>query len=86
MLTEIKYALSVNPQRTSSRVRLTQGVGPVSTGRINGTMTLMKGQQMCVNTTAILEVNAYKVNTKLYKQFIKSTSSMYIHLVMHYNL
>ena len=47
--------LSVNP----SKVRLTQGVGPASTGRINGTLTLMKGQEMCVNATAILEVNTH---------------------------
>ena len=55
-ITEINFVLSVDPQRMSSRVRLTQEVGPVSTGRINGTLTLIKDQQMCVNTTAILEV------------------------------
>ena len=46
--------LSVN---APSRVRLTQEVGAASTGSISGTLTLMKDQQMCVNTTAILEVS-----------------------------
>ena len=37
-------------------VRLSQEVGDVFTGRISGSLTLVKDQQMCVNTTAILEV------------------------------
>ena len=38
------------------RVRLSQEVGAVFTGRIGGSLILVKSQQMCVNTTAILEV------------------------------
>ena len=57
MSLEINYELLVNAQIVPVRVRLTEEVGAVSTGRINGTLTLMKGQQMCVNTTAILEVS-----------------------------
>ena len=56
-LTEINYVLSVNAQGGLSRVRLTQEISAVSTGRINGTVTLLKDQQMCINTTAILEVS-----------------------------
>ena len=54
---EINYVLSVDAQIVPSRVRLTQEVGAMSTGSISGTLTLVKGQQMCVNTTAILEVS-----------------------------
>ena len=57
MSLEINYELLVNAQIVPVRVRLTEEVGAMSTGRINGTLTLMKGQQMCVNTTAILEVS-----------------------------
>jgi len=42
-----------------SRVRLTQEVGPISTGKINATLTLLKGQQTCVNTTAIIQVSSF---------------------------
>ena len=44
-----------------SSVRLTQEISAVSTGRINGTVTLVKDQQMCINTTAILEVSINKL-------------------------
>ena len=40
-------------------MRLTHEIGPTSTGKINGTLTLMKGQQMCVNITAIINVSNY---------------------------
>ena len=45
-LIEISYVLSVdaNAQGRPSRVRLTHEIGPKSTGKINGTLTLMKGQ------------------------------------------
>ena len=43
------------------RVRLSQEVGAVFTGRISGSLILVKGQQMCVNTTAILEVGTNKI-------------------------
>jgi len=56
-LIEINYVLSVDGQAVPSRVRLTQEVDAESTGRINGTLTLVKAQQMCVNTTAILQVS-----------------------------
>ena len=60
-LIEISYVLSAdaNAQGRPSRVRLTHEIGPTSTGKINGTLTLMKGQQMCVNTTAIINVSNY---------------------------
>ena len=54
---EINYELSVNGQIVPVRVRLAEEVDAVSTGSINGTLTLVKGQQMCVNTTAIVEVS-----------------------------
>ena len=60
-LTEINYVLSVNAQGGLSRVRLTQEISAMSTGRINGTVTLVKDQQMCINTTAILEVSINKL-------------------------
>ena len=53
--------LSVNAQGGLSRVRLTQEINAVSTGRINGTVTLLKDQQTCINTTAILEVSIHKL-------------------------
>ena len=53
--------LSVNAQGGLSRVRLTQEISAVSTGRINGTVTLVKDQRMCINTTAILEVSINKL-------------------------
>lgn len=43
-----------------SIVRLTQKDGSVSNGSSNGIVTLVKDQQMCVNTTAILEVSVYR--------------------------
>ena len=49
--------LSVDAQASQSRVRLTQEDHAVFTGRISSTVTLVKGQQMCINTTAILEVS-----------------------------
>ena len=49
--------LSVNAQGGLSRVRLTQEINAVPTGRINGTVTLVKDRQTCINTTAILEVS-----------------------------
>ena len=58
-LIEINYVLSVDAQTVPSRVILMQENSAVSTGRISGSLTLMKGQQMCVNTTAILEVSNY---------------------------
>ena len=39
-----------------TRVRLSQEVGAEFTGRISGSLILLKSQQMCVNTTAILQV------------------------------
>ena len=59
ILIEINYVLSVDAQTVPSRVILMQENSAVSTGRISGSLTLMKGQQMCVNTTAILEVSNY---------------------------
>ena len=59
ILIEINYVLSVDAQTVPSRIRLMQENSAVSTGRISGSLTLMKGQQMCVNTTAILEVSNY---------------------------
>ena len=50
-------SVDANAQGRPSRVRLTHEIGPTSTGKINGTLTLMKGQQMCVNTTAIINVS-----------------------------
>ena len=38
------------------RVRLSQEASAMFTGRISGSLILVKGQQMCMNTTAILEV------------------------------
>ena len=54
--------LSADAQVTPSRVRLTQEVGPVFIGRISGTLTVMKNQQTCVNTTSILKVCMYSIN------------------------
>jgi len=54
--------LSVDGQPVPSRVRLTQEVDAESTGRINGTLTLVKDRQMCVNTTAILQVSDISMN------------------------
>ena len=56
ILIEINYILSVDTQGMPTRVRLIQEVDTVSTGRINGTLTLLMDQQICVNTTAILKV------------------------------
>ena len=53
ILIEINYELSVTAPIS---VRLSQEVGDVFTGRISGSLTLVKDQRMCVNTTAILEV------------------------------
>ena len=53
--------LSVNAQGGLSRVRLTQEINAVPTGRINDTVTLVKDQQMCMNTTAVLEVSINKL-------------------------
>ena len=53
--------LSVDAQTAPSRVRLTQEDHAVATGMIGGTVTLVKGQQMCINTTAILEVSIYEI-------------------------
>ena len=50
---EINYELSVI---APIRMRLSQEVGDVFAGRISGSLTLVKGQQLCVNTTVILEV------------------------------
>ena len=55
ILIEINYQLSVM-STASIRVRLSQEVGAVFTGRISGSLTLLKDHQMCINTTAILEV------------------------------
>ena len=70
---EINYVLSVDAQIVPNRVRLTQEVGAMSTGSISGTLTLVKGQQMCVNTTAILKVSfnmydKYNHYTTFYKE------------------
>lgn len=54
---EISYVLSADSQVMPSRVRLIQEVGLMFTGKINGTLTLMRGQQMCLNTTAIVNVS-----------------------------
>ena len=59
----------MNAQGGPSRVRLTQETSAMSTGRINGTVTLVKDQQMCINTTAILEVS---INKLLYSGKIDS--------------
>ena len=52
-----------------NRVGLSQEFGAAFTIRIGGSLTLVKGQQMCVNTTAILEVgklnNIYSIQKLL---------------------
>ena len=53
-LIEISYTLSADAQVVPSRVRLIQEMGQSSTGKISGTLTLLKNLQICVNTTAIL--------------------------------
>jgi len=73
---EINYVLSVNGQILPSRVRLTQEVDVEFTGRINGTLTLMKGQQMCVNTTAILQVRDISINTYIRSEMSLSLYSL----------
>ena len=54
---EINYVLSADSGVMPSRVRLTEEVGPTFTGEINGTLTLMRDQQICVNITAAVKVN-----------------------------
>ena len=50
-----------NAQGRPSRVRLTQEVGSVPTGRITGTLTLMRGGKICVNTTAVMNVSNFDI-------------------------
>ena len=55
---------------TPNGVRLSQEVGAVFTGRISGLLTLVKDQQTCVNTTAILEVGIIYIHA-LYFKYVK---------------
>ena len=47
----------MDAQTVPSSIRLMQEIGAVSTGEISGSLNLVKNQQMCVNTTVILEVS-----------------------------